>query len=123
MMARLFCMAFASLVMLPDIAVAQEIKLRAALQVTAADPFRGEPRAVQGGGGEADRESGVHRDLRQGSSMPTTKSWTPFPQAQSRWELRGSTTLQRLPAIDIIQQPFLFNSPPWNALAATQAAS
>jgi C4-dicarboxylate-binding protein DctP len=111
MMARLFCMAFASLVMLPDIAVAQEIKLRAALQVTAADPFVGVSLVRFKEEVEKRTEKAVSIEIfDKGKLYADDQIVDAVSSGAIEMGVAGfHYVAAKLPAIDIIQQPFLFN--------------
>jgi len=108
---RLFCLALASLLMLPFHVGAQEIKLRAALQVTAADPFVGVSLVWFKEEVETRTEKAVSVEIFD-KGKPYRDDQILEAVASGAVELGVvgfHYVATKLPAIDIIQQPFLFN--------------
>jgi len=111
MIARFFCLALASLLMPPFNVGAQEIKLRAALQVTAADPFVGVSLVWFKEEVEKRTEKAVSVEIfDKGKPFADDQILEAVSSGAIETGVVGSHYVARmLPAIDIIQQPFLFN--------------
>jgi len=109
MKARLFCLALASL--LPCDADAQEIKLRAALQVTAADPYVGASLLRFKGEVEKRTEKAVSVEIfDKGKPFADNQILEAVASGAVEMGVAGFHYIAaKLPAVDIIQQPFLFN--------------
>jgi C4-dicarboxylate-binding protein DctP len=105
------CLVLAPLLLLPCNAGAQEIKLRAALQVTAADPFVGVSLVWF--------KEEVQKRTENAAAVEILDKGKPYADNQILDAVASGTiemgvvgfhyVAAKIPAVDILQQPFLFN--------------